>query len=58
MDPLTIAAAATAIQEVLSLIQQYAAGDQTAGAQLQRWLDSVASYKAAEAAFDAAGKPA
>ncbi len=55
MDPILIAAAASGIQEGVSLLQQYAAGTPGAGMLLQQWIDSVANYKAAEKAFDAAG---
>ncbi len=55
MDPIVVSAAAAAIQEGVSLLQQYAAGTPGADVLLQQWIDSVANYKAAEKAFDAAG---
>lgn len=58
MDPLLISAAALAIQEGISLVQQYSAGTPGADVALQQWVASVSAYKAAKAAFDAAGPAA
>lgn len=59
MDALLIAAAAAAIQEVISLIQQYAAGTPGADVALQQWIDAVNQYKSGEKAFEdaASGDP-
>ena len=54
MNALLVEAAALTIQEVVSLIRQYASGTPGADVLLQQWVDSVNNYKAAKAGFDAA----